>query len=185
MTQIGIESERTYIRRMLPRHFQILDMTLAGHQGVVIAEAVGMSAQAVKKVQASPLFQAELVRARRESKDEVIMSLDRQAIMGKAKSILEEASVAAAMTHEELLESKDDSIKLRAASAILDRVFGKNSDHTGASVVNISAEQVNLLTIALKESSNVRNSVSPADSPSASDPQTQRCLEGHVEGQGS
>ena len=141
------------IRRLLPRHFRILEMVLAGHDNTTIAETLGISTRSITMIKQSPLFQSELVRRREDKTDTTMLSLDREAVMGKARSILEDASELAAETLEELLDADDNSVRLRAADSILDRVFGKKGEAKAAGVVvNISAEHVQLLNLALKES---------------------------------
>ena len=141
------------IARMLPRHYQILEMTLAGHNTETISKTTGMSVRGINMLKRSPLFQSELVRRREQANETELMSLDRTAIMGKARSILEQATEKAARTVEKLMGSDDAAIQLRAAESVLDRVFGKKGEgKQGGMVVNISAEQVNLLALALQES---------------------------------
>lgn len=140
------------IRRLLPRHFKILDYTLAGLDTTAIAKTLNITAGSIRKIQTSPLFQAELTRRRTECKESEIISLDRQATLGKARSILEEATVAAAEKHIKLMDNIDPAIQMRAAAGILDRVFGKSNEGGASVVVNISAQHVELLNLALKES---------------------------------
>lgn len=139
------------VRRIMPRHFAIIDMVLAGHKNVVIAETLGMRPESVNLILRSPLVQAELARRRREDSTPEMMRMDKDAVLGKARSILEQATEKASLKLVELVDSPDASIQLRAAEKILDRVFGKDKD-TGAAVINITSEHVQLLSIALKES---------------------------------
>lgn len=170
--QAPIGSIKHNITRLLPRHFKIVDLTLAGHEVSEIADAVGVNRSTIQKLQRSPLFQAELVRRRKEDKVVEIEKMSRSAILGRAKSVLTQATEKAAETQVSLLNSEDDSIKLRAASSLLDRAFGKTEDV--APIIHISTEQVQLLTIALKESSNATNPQQFPDSPDAHTPQNGR-----------
>lgn len=154
------------IQRMLPRHNKIMDLYLAGHDVKVIAETVGTSTAQVSMTINSPLFQHTATKRRAEMKMEEVGSLDRQAHMAKAQSILEQASEKAASTLEGLLESEDESIRFRGATAILDRALNSGKQNSGV-VVNITAEQVQLLNLAMKESQYV-NPVQPAHSSDAS-----------------
>lgn len=161
------------IQRLLPRHFRILEMVLAGHDNTTISKTLGISTRSITMLKQSPLFQTELVRRRENSKEETMLTLDREAIMGKARSILENASLEAAETVEGLMYSDDDSIKFRAAESILDRVFGKKGEASNSGVVvNISAEHVQLLNLALKET--VHASIQPADCKPTDDPEGRR-----------
>lgn len=143
-----------HVRRLLPRHFKVLELTLAGHDVKTIAQATEMSTSSVSLLQRSPLFQLELTKARRESSVTDIATLDRQAHVAKAQSILADASDRAASTLVDLLDNPDPSIQLRGAEKILDRVFSHSNGGAGV-VINISTEQVQLLQLALKESAYV------------------------------
>lgn len=171
MSALPLEpSER--VRRLLPRHFKIIDLAIAGHDVKAIAQTVGMSSAAIGKILSSPLVQMEISRKRSQSSESEILTMDREATLGKARSLLEQASEYAALKHVELLEAPNHSIQLRAADKILERVFGKSSDDRRSLVVNITAEQGALLNLALKESDNVHRMRLPsANSDPASDPQ--------------
>ena len=157
-------NELTSIQRLLPRHYKIIEFALAGHDTGFIAEALGMNPSSVGKVLSSPLVQHELARRRQSSQESTTLGEDRSAAVGKARSILELATEKAANVMEELLDSYDPNIKLRAADKILDRVFGKDSENRKTGAVNISAEQIQLLVVALKESDN-ENALPAADRP--------------------
>lgn len=155
------------IQRLLPHHFQILDMVVAGHEAKTIAQALDKSVGSVNSVIRSPLFQLELTKRRAANSEVTIGGLDRSAHMNKAMSLLEAAGEKAANTLTDLLEDKDPSIQLRSANSILDRVFHKTGDERNV-VVNITAENLQLLQVALKESSYVQpNQRLTADSPDA------------------
>lgn len=164
MAQLGF----TNIQRLLPRHFKIIDLAAAGHDAKAIAETLQMSPASVGTVLRSPIVQSELARQRQRMQESEVLHLDREATLGKARSILELATEKAAKVHEQLLENPDPNVQLRAADKILDRVFGKDKEDRRAAVINISADQVQLLTIALKESNDERLATvheSPAASP--------------------
>jgi hypothetical protein len=156
------------IRRLLPRHYEVMDLLLAGHEYKTISETLGIGVSTIKMLVRSPLFDTELDRRRREAKNEVIGQLDRSAALGKAESILQEGAAKAAATLEGILDSDDDGLRLRAASAILDRVFAKDSGGGTKVVVNVTADQINLLHLALQES---KHAAYAANSPSAQAPQ--------------
>lgn len=152
MTTVLPSAHDHHIRRLLPRHFKILELVLAGHQYEAIAKIVEMTTAGVKMVTQSPVFQAEVARRRRESTEETVLGLDRDATLGKARSILEDATEVAATKNVELMNCGNHGIELRAAHSILDRAFGKIGQGDGAGmVINISAEHVDLLNLALKE----------------------------------
>lgn len=157
-------SQQIQIQRILPRHYRIIELAAANHDAKVIAEALEMPIRSVKMLLKDPLVQSEI--ARKKSMDDTVevMGMDRNAAMGKARSILEQASIAAADKHVELMSDPDSSIQLRSAQSILKNVFGDNKTGT-QQVFNITAENVSLLNLALKESENVRKHelVSSAD----------------------
>lgn len=139
------------IQRLLPRHFKIVELAAAGHTYTTIARILGMNPRSVGLILRSPLVQPELARMRGRLNDSEILKLDREATLGKARSILESSALKAAQRLNDLMDSKDDSVSLRAADKILDRVFGRSDENRGA-VVNITNEQINLLVTAMKES---------------------------------
>ena len=173
------------IHRLLPRHFKILEMRLAGCSNKEIAESVNCTPQNIHIVCRSPLFIAEFNRKLQDQIDYGI-SLDREAFVGKAQSMLNVASLQAAETQVDLMESDDDSVRLRASGSILDRALGKVESKTSdsaASQVVINTSDATLLIIALKESNNAQVSHPTANgsvSQSSSDQprdvhQTPRC----------
>ncbi len=151
------ERGRHEIQRMLPRHHKIAELALAGHNSATIAETLSMKPRSVSIIMASPLFQSEISRRRETSESGEIARLDRDAAVGKARSILEEESVTAAQTVVGLMAQEDPNIQLRAAVNILDRVFPKETAKTNSGpVVNVelNGEQAQLLVLAMKESDN-------------------------------
>ena len=84
--------------------------------------------------------------------------MDREAVIGKARSILEQAIEPAAYKMVELLETEDPALQYRASSNLLDRVFGKSDEKQSSPVVSLSAENVQLLVLAMKESDDAQSS---------------------------
>lgn len=160
------------IVRMLPRHFKILEFVLAGHDSDIIAKVVEMDKGSVNMVIRSPIFQAELARRRRESREDELLTLDRRATISKAQSLLEQATVGAVTKIEDLMyNGKNEAIQLRSAQDILDRALSAG-DKAGSLTVNVTAETIQLLTLALKESHNAKHELVPAaDSPAADAPE--------------
>ncbi len=151
------DNRSSVVRRLLPRHFKILEMVYAGHTNKVIAETFNMHHDTISALTRSPLFQAELVRRRKEDPLSDMMGLDRDAVLGKARSILEQAVGPAAYKMVELLETEDPSLQQRASKDILDRVFGKADEKSHSPVISLSAEHVQLLVVAMKESDHGQN----------------------------
>lgn len=142
------------IQRILPRHFKMLELKLAGMSHAAIARTLGCTEQNVYIVTRSPLFIGEFNRRMKEQNNTDIQD-HQEAFANNARRVLEEASESAAEKQVQLLESEDDSISLRASGSILDRVLGK-SDIQSAEAANptvvINAEHAELLVLALKES---------------------------------
>lgn len=167
--------DRYNITRMLPRHFKILELALAGHAAKAIAESVGMERNSVSMVLRSPLFQAELTKRRRETVAEnaEVARNDRDGILGRARITLENAVERAASRQVELLEADNEAVALKASTLILDRAIGKAEEQT-APKVQITIEQANLLCQAEKESNNGRRQESTAHSEAANPPEDQQ-----------
>lgn len=145
------------IKRLLPRHFQMLDMYVAGMSQVDIAEKLGVSAQLVNIVIRSPLFQMEAQKRTVQIETNLgdRMAEEELAYAGKARSIIEQAAPKAARIVEEMMsdETVDAPTRLRAASSLLDRALGK-ADAPAGNVTNvqINGDIANLLITALQES---------------------------------
>jgi len=154
------------LSRLQPRHQRIVEMCLAGHSPSVIAEALNIPIRTINTIIRSPLFQEELSRRRHEERSVDVATLDRNALVGKARSILEEASARAAEKHVELLSAENEATQLRAAEKILDRVFGKGQTES-KTVVTVDADQVNLINLALQESNHVQDTEYTTDSEDA------------------
>jgi HEAT repeat protein len=177
------------VQRLLQRHYKIIDLAAAGHDVKTIAETLGMKPHSIGLILKSPLVQHELAKVRKQSKESEVLGMDREALRGKTLSILEQASVKAAEVVQELLEDVNPTVRLRASDSILDRVFGNQKDGHGMStVINITAENVQLLHQALKESEyavqNVKRHVEcepPANGAPAPDPEAPEL--GPVQGQ--
>ena len=159
------------IQRLLPRHFKMLEMKLAGCSNLEIASTLDCTKDSVYIVSRSPLFIAEFNRQMKDQIDHGIQ-FEREAFVGKARSILEVSSQQAAETQVDLLESDDDAIRLRASGSILDRALGKTGSGTSDPVVPsvvINAQDANLLIIALKESTHAEED-NPATNGSTASP---------------
>jgi hypothetical protein len=104
------------------------------------------------------LFVAEYNRRLKAQTDGAI-SEELEAFASKSRSILEQNSEKAANTQVDLLDSEDDSVRLRASGSILDRVLGK-PEGPGASggpqvKIEINASDAQLLVTALNESKEI------------------------------
>jgi hypothetical protein len=131
---------------------KIIDLHLAGLGRKEIAQELGMTPQGVGLVLLSPLAQEELARRRggieRKVDQEVASAPQR------ARALLEQATLRAAETHVELLESENERVRQTSATEILKQVYGEGGKSQGAVTV-INVEQLQLLQVALKESEGV------------------------------
>lgn len=143
------------IQRMLPRHFKILEMKIAGYSNVDIAKTLEIHENTVSAVSRSPLFVSEFNRQMQKQHDNALAD-DRAAFVSRAKSILDSASERAAEVQVELLDSEDDSVRLRSSGTILDRALGRDDGLKGGTTVNvqINTQDAQLITTAFKESQN-------------------------------
>lgn len=185
MTLIDPQSDKpdrpgTYqIQRMLPRHFKMMELTLAGMTQVAIAEMLGCTRQSVGIVQRSPIFRKELQTRQKDMNTEAVKDVVVK-FAEQAQKTLENNADRAAMTQVDLLDAEDDSVRLRASSSILDRALGKpegQQSSSGPSIkVEIHANVAQLLMTALTESKEINSdaqhqitSEPAADGPSADD----------------
>lgn len=136
------------LKKLLPRHFRIMELLLDGLSFKDTAETVGMSPAAIQMIARSPLFQEELARRRRDTQQSLDQTRSQAQI--DAQAVLNDNARRAAETHAELLDDDDPSIRQRSAESILDRVFGKGESKPSA-VVQVNAETFQLLKIALDE----------------------------------
>lgn len=161
------------IQRLLPRHFKILELTAAGYSRREIAAIAECTEANVTNVQKSPIAQAEIARMRSEGKFTEQLTEDRDAFLGKARSILEQAAEKAASKLDKLIDSDDESVAIRASDSILDRALGKKvSDKAGGMSVNITVEDAQNIVLTLQECSNANRIFRPNENanPSSTDP---------------
>lgn len=146
------------IKRMMPRHFRMIDLHVAGLSNVDIAKTLECTPQSVGIVLRSPIVRKEIQR-QLSIKSDGSIEQDLDAFASRALAALEESSEKAANTQIDLLESDDDSVKLRASSSILDRVLGKpEPQHAseGAHIkIEINTQDAQLLMVALQESKEI------------------------------
>ena len=107
------------LKRLLPRHFTIMDLVLSGQSRKAIADEVGMTPRAISNVTGSAIFQDELARRRnrleRQKDEAVVLEIV------KAKQRLEQAAADAEKAQVELLNSPNPQVRLASATYILDR----------------------------------------------------------------
>jgi len=139
------------IKRLLPRHFKILELCLEGFDNKTIAQALGISTVTVSSIINAPLFQHELSRRRRDHErqsDEL-----RLKTLQQAKAQLENAATQAVEKHISLMEhSEDERVQLASAKSILDRVFHPSESRDSQKGIVLNADSVKILQVAIKES---------------------------------
>ena len=138
------------LQRMLPRHYAIVNLALAGMSRKGIAEKIGLTPEAVGIILRAPIVQGELSRRR----ERINRQIDDNIAMGviEAKRLIDEASVKAAEKQVELLDAESPRIRHSGAKDILDRTIGKRFESDSSPTLVIDAERLNLLQIALNES---------------------------------
>ena len=152
------------LQRLLPRHFQILELCLQGYSTKDIAQAVSLTPQAISLITNSPLFQDAL--ARRRSERQAIG--DEEAVQAEVEALdlLRKHSKDAAQVQVDLLEAPDGRVALVSANSILDRVLGKAPPEAQSSApVMVLAENIQILQVALKESRDARDGSISTSSP--------------------
>ena len=108
------------IKKLLPRHYMVMDLLILGLKQKQIAEKIGLSEQAVSSIVRSKVFRDELPK--RLAK--VMETPGQDGI--STEQLLREKTREAAERLCELLDSKEDRVALRAAQDILDRAgYGK------------------------------------------------------------
>jgi len=142
------------MKRLLPRHYEILDLYLEGMAIKDIAKQVGMAPGSVSLITRNPSFIKEVER-RREQRNKELDQLRADKIT-RAKDILLDHAELAAQRHVELLDSKDERVRQSSANSILDRVglpkITESINKGAPQVVVLDTAQLNLLSIALEES---------------------------------
>lgn len=136
------------LQRLLPDHFKIIDHMVSGHDVKTIAQLMDRTPQSISLLMKSTLIQGEV--ARRRQGIEKQMDENTAMIPARAKEVLEKMSESAAYTLGGLLGSDSEQTRLKASTAILDRVFGDPSKSVVANVI-IERDAINILQIALKE----------------------------------
>ena len=145
------------LQHLLPEHFKIIELAVEGHDRKTIAQATNRTPQSVSLILNSPIVQHRVAELR--EKREKVVSEQLAVGVSRAQQILEEASVQAANTHVDLLQHDDARIRQNSANAILDRVLETRGGN--APVVMIGVENLQLLQVALSESSSFRKKPEP------------------------
>lgn len=110
------EQKMSYeIKKLLPRHYKIMDLLLLGKKQKEIAREVNLSEQAVSSIVNSRIFKEQLPFRKKQ----VEQKPDKDGL--SAGDLLHRALVTSAKRLCQMLYSEDDRVALRAAMDILDR----------------------------------------------------------------
>lgn len=138
------------IQRMLPRHYAIVNLALAGMSRRDIAKRVSLTPEAVGMILRAPIVQDELARRRERIERKIDEHIALRVV--DAKRIIEEASARAAEKQVELLDADSPRVRQSAAKDILDRTIGKRPSDASPPSVVFDARTINMLQVALQES---------------------------------
>jgi len=153
-------NKRPFNKRLLPRHYKILELFLTGLSIKDVARKVNMTPMGISYIYNSPVFQDALKR-RQKGLNEKVDDGHVASIM-HARSVLDEASLDASKLHASVVRDDDLPIRERqvSATAILDRVgLGRSERTEKPTVVMISTDQMNVLQVALSESDLIKDTV--------------------------
>jgi predicted transcriptional regulator len=133
------------LKKLLPRHFKVMDLLLLGKKQKEIAEELDLTPQAVSSIVNSPIFQERLA----SRKHEVLNRSEPNEL--SAKQLLEKTVIEAVKKLAEMLGSKDDRTALKAAIDILDRTghSGPKGVYRSKTVVFSSEETIEKIRISL------------------------------------
>lgn len=133
------------LKRLESRHRQIMRMEILGHNRTQIADALGMTTQALYVICKSPLYVAEKERMEKDAED---LAVEKSADHGIRKFFATEAEPSANVLKTLRDNSKDDNVRFRSAASILDRAgyAPKASEGKGAIIqINISEGKVAMM----------------------------------------
>jgi hypothetical protein len=140
--------ERT--RRLTPRHYKIIELSLLGTPMTQIATECGCAVRTVEFVLRSPVVQHEL--ARRRAKVDAQVDLTYAEHISEAKALVEMASTEAAEKLVSLIHSENENIALKTSLAIIDRTFGTSKEQQQVQNVTVNVSKLDLLIQAMNES---------------------------------
>ena len=141
------------IKRLLPRHYRILDLVLLGWNQKDIAHELGITPYGLSNIIRSRVFQHELSR-RRDAKYQMEDQSEAE-IRLRAREKLGKTSLEAADTLVGLLESPNERIRQASAMDILDRSgipkVSRQDQEKRVVQINISADQARRLLEATQQ----------------------------------
>lgn len=138
------------IKRILPRHFRIVELTLEGVDQKDIGKQLGISQSSVRMVQNSPVFQGELARRREER--EKVADRGHAEDLTRAREKLNSLAEKAVGVHEELMEENQaPQLRQKSADSILKHAFAGEEARPANTHVTLKIESVENLQLALSE----------------------------------
>ena len=110
----------TVLQKLLPQHYQILDLHLSGHKAPDISKILGISSRQVYNALNSPRFQNELSIRRAKLEDHVDESIIRA--KDQVQEVIKQNTLAAINRLVQLTDQDENpSVARQAANDILDR----------------------------------------------------------------
>jgi hypothetical protein len=140
------------LKSLSQRHHAMVMDCISGLGRTEIAKKYGMTPEGVGGILKSPVFQDEVAREREKSRGEVrgLTTKDAAEVRGK----ILEAGDRAADVMVSLMSAPSPEMQYKSSQYILDRVLGKEvSSGPVGGMITLSAEHMNILVLAMKESS--------------------------------
>lgn len=136
--------------RLLPRHRALMRKLIAGKSLETAAEELGYSYKRASIIKASPLFQAEMERMEYQVKNEFAAAEGKREVEDPARLTLKGSTDEAARTLRGALSDDSASVRIRAATDILDRTgYVKEEKITADVLVEPSPGLLNALARVL------------------------------------
>lgn len=158
-------SEKWQLERLLPRHYGVLRLVVAGtHSRTQIAEMMGYTPQAVGQIIDSPFFQTELARRRQSLQREENHVIANSMTM--TKELLEKVSIRAVETLEGGLMGLSNKDQISAADKILKYAMPRDAETRGSvtnTVVVLSDDKIERLRAVLSEAGITRSEIVDAE----------------------
>jgi len=108
-------------KKLLPRHRALMRKLISGKELPVAAEELGYSYGRAVIIAGSPLFKAEMERMQHQVKNEFVNAEAKREIEDPTRRTLHDTANEAARTLRGALSDESGSVRVRAATDILDR----------------------------------------------------------------
>lgn len=140
-------SRKNDLRRLLPRHYKIMELRNQGYTVKDIAQALCLSQGGVSNIINSPLFKDESARRNQIQDKQLSEARNEQEI--SSRDYLRKHELAAAKKLTSLMNSQNEKIAQSSAIEILNRVDG-SAQEDGAKIY-VEADALKTLLTALNE----------------------------------